>query len=175
MQRSPFKTTIQDKTESESAFKTNINICHSKIQNVGKGKQTFFYIYSGPKLYQKRRNMLFSLPNNLTLWKWDELRNFSLFARSLAAQKIKVWQFTRVIRVMGSHLRWQRYLWGGGGGGGGGQVERRNEMALMNFCQLQGYWVWPHAPIALSIMKRVIFPSKDISGAKCGRWSRGGN
>lgn len=82
MQRSPFKTTIQDKTESESAFKTNINICHSKIQNVGKGKQTFFYIYSGPKLYQKRRNMLFSLPNNLTLWKWDELRNFSLFARS---------------------------------------------------------------------------------------------
>lgn len=173
MQRSPFKTAIQDKTGSESAFKTNINICHFKIRNVGKGKQIFLTFILVQNSIRKKRNMLFSLfclPNNLTLWKWDVLRNFSLFARSL------VWKFTRVIRVMGSHLRWQRYPWGGGGGGGGGgQVERRNEMALMNFCQLQGYWVWPHAPIALSIMKRVIFPCKDISGAKCGRWSRGGN
>ncbi len=153
MQSSSFKPTIWDNTGSVVILssKQRCNTCHwirKTTEHEAEVEITFSFVCS-------------------PVWPVDVCTGNSvrcahsvLFLTRLPLKNSRSEKFAQVIKVMGRHLGWQHWS---PRGGGGGQVEMRNEMGLMNFCQLQGYWDWPNALTALSKMKRIIFLFKDIN------------
>lgn len=153
------------------------HICHLKIRDIGKCHLLQFPIYSFPKLYVD----IYFFFVHRTIWHVDistgccALRvrcapKLFIVIGSLpcAEKEPRSEKFTWVIRVMGWHLIWQhRSPRRGRGGGGGEQVEMRNEIELINFCQLQGYWVRPDDLTALSNIK-IIFLLEDTNNALYG-------